>query len=133
MSKYVLGNNNLKEIQHGSQPLFGNLAWLQAKIFLLSRKCSVTKFCYLELSQQQASCCRVLSQQQVELISYREHTCSSNSVAENFLRDKYTCCRGSSQQQNFMNKYVLGNNIRGNSNSNNNSRDADSVAECSWC
>ena len=33
MSEYVLGNNNLKEIQHGSHPLFGNLAWLLAKIF----------------------------------------------------------------------------------------------------
>ena len=40
MAKYFLGNNNLKEIQHGSLPLFGNLAWLLAK-----------NYCYLENTQ----------------------------------------------------------------------------------
>ena len=43
---------------------------------LLPKKCSVTKFGYLELPWQQATCCRVHSWQQLQLICYRGHTSS---------------------------------------------------------
>ena len=55
-------------------------------LIFLPRTYSDIKFCYLELSQQQATCC---------------HESTSQQVA---------CCQGSSRQQNFMSEYVLGNN-----------------------
>ena len=60
-----------------------NLTWLSASFWkywlvaghkiLLPRKCSDIKFCYIELSQQQATYCQELSGQQVEFICYLEH------------------------------------------------------------
>ena len=58
------------------------------KKLLLPRKYSDIKCCYLELSWQQASCCRVLLRQQVKFICCRENT-----------RQQLTCCRESTQQQ----------------------------------
>ena len=57
-------------------------------LILLPRKCSDVKFCSLELSWQQATCCRELSRQQFEVISCLESS-----------RQQVACCPESSQQQ----------------------------------
>ena len=56
-------------------------------LILLPRKCSVIKFCLLELSHQQATCCREFFSQQV------------------------ACCRGSSSHQNCVVKNFPSNRI----------------------
>ena len=79
---------------------------------LLTRKCSVIKFCCLKLSHQWATCCWDLSGQQVEFICWLESSQQEVPCWLESAHQQVACCRESPRQQNFMTEHLLGNNIR---------------------
>ena len=104
MSEYFLGNNNFLPVTRqdkmaasiAGQPLFGNLAWLLAKNYCYLEYSDI-KCCYLELSRQQVSCCRVLSRQQLKFIYCRENTRQQVTSCRESTRQQLACCGESSR------------------------------------
>ena len=79
---------------------------------LLHKKCSVIKFCWLELYWQQATCCWEPSGQQVDFICWLESSWQEVPCWLESARQQVAFCWESSQQQNFIIEHFLGNNIR---------------------
>ena len=100
MSEYFLGNNNFLPVTRQDNmavSLFLEILPGYWQKLFLPRKYSDIKCCYLELSRQQASCCRVLSWQQVKFISCRENTRQQLTCCQESTRQQLACCRESSR------------------------------------